>query len=249
MLPSLSDAAATRIGVRPLKCGKQLVERELVVSQFGQIGIDLILLDGAAHRHDVRHTLYLAHLLFDHPILIGAQFLRRVVVTAQPEPENFADGRGQRREVGLDAGRQVDPAQPFDHLRTDQLVARLVVEREDDERETELRVRKTAHHIRDGGQRRFDRNRNLALHFFCGMPRIQGNHIDLGVGHVGKRLDRQIDERNKAGDDKHESAQQHKQRLPQRIFDQTAHAYFLTSGAPASAASARIPAAASICWR
>jgi len=234
LLPALRHRAAAGIGVGPLQRAIELADGDLVVAQLGQVGIHFVLADRAAERDHVGNPWHLLELAQYRPILDGAQLAGLHARCVEPVAEDLASRRGRRRQFGFDARRQVEAAQAFlDQLpRHEQ--AGFLVEGDDDEGESELRVREHADRVRHAGQGDFERNGDLLLHFFRGAPGEEGDDRDLGVGDIREGLDRQAAEGGDAGADEKQQAEDDVQRLMQReVADALDHLAACFSAAPA----------------
>ena len=119
----------------------------------------------------------------------------------------------QRRELRLHARRKVDALQPFEHLLTGEVIIHLIIERQDDVRETELGVREHPHRVRQTAEAYLQRNRHLLLDLLRRVPWHQRDDRHLHIGDVRKRLDRQRPERLEAGADEQHREQEQEKRL------------------------------------
>ncbi len=231
LLAPVGHGAAAGVGVGALQGGKELRERDLGVAHLRQVGVDLVLLDGAANGDKVGHARDLAQVLLHHPVLQRAQFLRAVALAGQAKAEDLADGGGQRRQLRLHAVGQVHPAQALDHLLAGHHVGGLVIEGDHQEGQAELGVREHPHGVRRAGQRGLDRDRDLALDFLGSAARVQRNDVDLDVGDIREGFDRQVLEGRKATPDEDGKAEPDEQLLVQGKMDDARNhvAVFLTA--------------------
>ena len=148
LLRALFDLAAAHVGVATAKRGVERLQVQAVVTQAGEVGIDLVRLDRATHAHDVRHARHHAQVAFDHPIFERAQVARVLAIAFEPVTVNLANGRGERRDLRLHSLRQIGGGQSLHYLLPHKIVGHLVVEGNHDERQAELRVRKQPHRMR-----------------------------------------------------------------------------------------------------
>ncbi len=211
-----SDVAPAGVRVAAAERVGDLEQRHVVVAKLFQIGHDLVLLDQAAHRHDVGDAGRQLEIPRDGPVLYGAKIGRAHPVAPQAIAIDLADRRGERRELRRDPVRQVGGLQALEHLLAREVVVHLVVEREHDIRQAELRVREHPHVVRQAGETQLDRDCDLFLDLLGGAPCVQRDDVDLDVGDVGERFDRQRFERENAAGDEEQRHQQHEQRLMQR---------------------------------
>ena len=84
-------------------------------------------------------------------------------------------------------------------------------------------MREESHRIRQARQRHLDRQGDLALDLLGGPPWLEGDHRDLGVGHVGEGLDRQGPEGDDAAADENQQGEDDQERLVLREVDQATH--------------------------
>ena len=182
LLRALLDIIAAGVGVAPTERGEDLLHRQVVVLHFRQIGVDLVLLDQAAHADDVRHPWRHAQIAFDRPILDRAQITGRMTLsTLHTEAVNLANGRGKRRQLRLHSRRKVCALQPLDHLLPGKIVGHPVIERHHDKGKAELGMGKQADRMRHAAQRDFDRDRHLFLDFFGRVTGEKRDHLHLDV--------------------------------------------------------------------
>ena len=154
------------------------------------------------------------------PVLDRPQVPRRIAVPAQTVAKNLTDGGGKRRKLRLDSGRQIGLLQSFRHLLPREIVGHLVVEGDDDVRQSELGVRKYPHRMRQSAQHDFERNGHLLFHLFRRPARIERDDGRLHIRDVRKRLDGQLLEGNDAAADKEHCHQRDEHRLVQREMDE-----------------------------
>src|ERR1051325_268361 len=207
------------VGVAALDRLRKLSQGHLVVAQLREVRPHLVLLDQAAEADDVRDAGHEPQLARHHPVLVGAQLARRVLVALDAVAVDLADRGRERRQLCLHAVWQVDLAQPLDDLLPGEIAVRPVVEGEDEKRKAELRVRKHAHRAGQPRQRDLQRHRDLLLHLLGGAPGVKRDHRDLRVGDVWEGLDREVDERPDSGADEERHPEDDEERLVQRERD------------------------------
>ena len=83
-------------------------------------------------------------------------------------------------------------------------------------------------HVRDAGHLDFNGNGDLLLHLFGGASRPLRNHVDVVVGYVGIRLDRQIMEGDGAPDKQQNGNRQHHEPVVKCKINQTTNHYWST---------------------
>ena len=231
LLAALFDIATAGIGAATLQCGEYLLQADFVVLQLRQIRIHLVLLDRAAEAHDIGHAGQQAQLAADGPILNGAQFLRGVTRALDAVSVDLADGGGQRRQLRLCVLGQIGFAQALQHLLAREVRVRLVVKRQNNERQPELCMREHADHVRHAGKRHFDREGHLLFDFLGGATGEECDHLHLCVGDIRQRFDRQLFKRQYAAANEQNHSQQDEQRLVQGERDEALHGwriYFCT---------------------
>ena len=116
LLRALCDVAATRVGVAMSNRVGQVLQGEFELAQLVQVGLHLVLLDEATHRHHIGHAGHLTQRAFNAPVLQGAQLRGGLAIATQSVAHDFADGCGVWRNLCLYAFGQVDAAQAFIHL-------------------------------------------------------------------------------------------------------------------------------------
>ena len=169
---------------------------------------------------DVGHARHLLQLTLDSPVLDRAQIHRTQVVATQTVAINLTDCRRQRGKLRRDAIRQIGIAQPLSHLLACEIGGRLVVERENEERQAKLRVREHAHRAGQPREGHFEWNRDLLFDFLGCASREQCDDGDLRIGYVGKGLDGQLQKSRDAAGDEQNRAEQHEHRLTQTEPDE-----------------------------
>jgi len=241
LLRALVDLAAADVGVAAAERQEQLLQRDAAVLHAREVGAHLPGLDRAAHADDVRHARRHLQLPLDGPLLDRAQFAGGVAVAAHAVAHDLADRGRQRRQLRRHARRQVGRQQPFADLLPREVVADLVVERQHQERQPELRVREQPDLVRQTVERHLERDRDLLFDLLRRAPRVQRDDVDLGVGDVGERLDRQRPERDDAAADEQRCHQQEGQRLVQGERDDALDHRAISPwpGTPARAAGSR----------
>ena len=185
--------------------------------------MNFVLFDKSAHGHHVGHARYLANRAFDHPVLQGAKFRSGLAITSQTVSHHLTHWGGVRSDVGLNAWRQVNAAQPLVDLLSDQIDVGLVVISDHCERQTKLRVREHADGIGDARQGDLNRQGHLFFDFFSSTPRVERNDGDLCVCNVWEGFNRQSFEGKQARHGEQHGAQHNEERLVQCVMDQFSH--------------------------
>ena len=223
LLRSLRHVAAARVRIAPPQRVQQRLKTQLVGPQLVPVGLYVVLFNEAAHRYHVGHTGHLAQSAFDHPVFQGAQFGGGFAIALQAVAHDFTHGRGVGRDIRFHASGQVHAAQTFVDLLAHQIDFGFVVIGDDGERQTKLGVREQANRIGQSRQGHLDRQGDLLFHLFGGAAGVQGNHSDLGVGHIGEGFNGQVLERKDTGHGEQHRAQHDKQGLVQRVMNQLLH--------------------------
>ena len=206
----LLDVAADGVGARdpthglqlrpddPVLYGAQIDETRQVVGEAlplgGQVGaVRLPARDAGAHVRARRR-------IFDGP------------------PIDLAEARRDRAHFRLDARRQLilDVGQTLGHLLTGKVNVGPVGEHGGDLGKTVARERPRSLKARCAGQRHFDWKRDLLLDFERRQGRCEGIDLDLYVGDVRYRVDRQHRHRPAARDCRSDREQQYEPAPPNR---------------------------------
>ena len=116
---------------------------------------------------------------------IGAVALERVAI-------DLADRRRERAEVGLDAVGRFASGDALDDLLARDERIDAVLERQRDERQAEQRDRAQAVQAGHAVERALERDRDPALDLLGRLAGVDRDDLDLGVGRIGERLDRQV---------------------------------------------------------
>ena len=134
--------------------------------------------------------------------------------------EDFADGRGQRVEVGLGAGREAHRREALAHALAGEVVLDAVGEDEGDEREAEGTAR--AHHGEPGRavELALDGHGDLLLDLLRGVARVLGDDLRRRVGDVGVRLDGELLPGEVAEDAHQQEDREHQPTARERARDQ-----------------------------
>ena len=163
---------------------------ELIGLELVQIGLHLVLFDEAAHGDHIGHPGHLAQGPLDHPVLQAAQFGGGQAIATQAIAHDFTHRCGVGCNIGLNTRGQVHPAQPLVDLLACQMDRDAFVIGDDSEGQAKLGVREQADGTGQARQGDFQGQGDLLFNLFSGAARVQRDHGDLGIGDVGKRLDR-----------------------------------------------------------
>ncbi len=193
-----------------------MLQRKVLILHPAKIRIDLVLLDHAAEADDVSHSRNHFELSLHDPVLDRAQLLGVELVAFQPIAKDFADGRGERRQCGLDSCGKIGTLKPLQHLLTGEVVVHLIVESKHQEREAKLSMGKHPDRMWQTAQGNLQGNSDLLLDFLGSVARKEGNDGDLYIRNVREGLDRKGLKGGYSARHKEKQHQQQKQRLVQR---------------------------------
>lgn len=198
---------------------EQLIEGNAVIPHLGQVRPYLVLLDRPPQGGHIGNPRHLPQLAGNHPVLQGTQFGGAEIGGFQAVTENFASGSGRGGHIRFHPGGQIHAAQALGHQLPGHEQGGLFVKGNDDEGEAELGVGEHPDGIWDAGQGDLQGDRHLLLHLLGGLPRVEGDHRHLGIGHIGKGLDGQIFEGGNPHPDEEQQAQDDEQGLAQGKAD------------------------------
>ncbi len=202
LLGKMRQHAAARVGVVGGQRLEHLLHRHVVVAQ--PLGIDqhLVLLLVAALRVDLRHARNGAQQRPHHPVLgdaaagqlVGRQFPAAVVRTIERVLVDLAQPRGHRPQHRRHAHRHArlhfDDA--LHHQLAREVHVGLVAEHQRDQRQAGLVQRAHLCQRRQAGHRHLHRYGDEALDLLGRAPGRLGGDLHLHVGHVRKRIQRQL---------------------------------------------------------
>ena len=156
----------------------------------------------------------------NRPVLDRPHFRGRKVAF-DPVSVDFADRRRQRSQFRSYTLGQIDVAQSLEHLLPGKIRVNRIVERDGNERQSKLCVRKETNRMRNSAQTDLDWNRDLLFDFFSGAARKQSDDLNLGIGDIRKRLDRQRSEGRHSTCNEERHQQNQEERLVQRESNET----------------------------
>src|SRR6185369_8668658 len=110
---------------------------------------------------------------------------------------------------------EFDGLQPLEDLLPGEIAVHLIVERNINEGQSELRMRKHPDRMRQAGKFDFERYRDLLFDLFRSMAGEQCDHWSLDIGDVRKRFNRERLKGVNAGADEERQNQEQEQRLMQ----------------------------------
>ena len=129
LLRTALGVTAAGVGVAAAYRGEKLLQCDVVFLEPREVGFDFVLLHQPTHGHHVRDAGHGADLSFHDPVFERTQLARVMAGAGKAIPENFPDGRTQRRKTRLHAWRQVRARESFHHLLPRNDVVGFVVER------------------------------------------------------------------------------------------------------------------------
>ena len=127
--------------------------------------------------------------LFFHHIVCGIGTLQRV-------PVDLADRTPVGAHLRHQSRRQRDLAEAFEYVLAVDVARGVVIEDEHQAGKPRQRGRAQMSQVRNPGHLYLYRDRDLALDFFGAAAGPLGDDLDVVIGHIGIRFDRQIAERN-----------------------------------------------------
>ena len=185
------DVFAARIRVAGRNRVLDLLQRDAVALHAGRVGVDLIALDRSAEAAHVGHARQAAERPLQRQILQRLQIVQVVDVVAgrvlgvrQHVAEDLARGRLRRDRRG-DAGGQLRHLQTVEDLLPRRRLIDAVFELVADVAQLEHRLRLRVLQARHPRQGHFQRNRDLAFHFFGRRAGIAGHDFHDGRRRVG----------------------------------------------------------------
>ena len=179
----------------------------------------LILHNGAAESGIIGHTAHLFVFALDHPIFKSFQFLRRAVRGFQHVAINKARRTGKGRERRRYPSGVGDFAKPLKNNLPREIIVGVFVEGQNHVRQPVQRDRPLDQHLRHAVHFYFGRKRDQPFHFFRGVPRPLGDHLDHRRRKVRIGIHRHALKRNRATDGDEHHQHQDQEPLLQRELD------------------------------
>ncbi len=242
LLRSLLDEAAAAVGIVGRDLLLDLPNAQAVRDQLLRIELDLVLLGGPAEARHIHHALHALERLFQRPVF--ERLLLHHVVGGIGAFQRVPVDLAHRAPVGAhlrnQIGRQIDLAQPLQHMLTIDVAGRVVVENQRQARQASQRRRAQMCQMRNAGHLNFHRHRHLALDLLGAAPRPLGNDLDVIVGDVRIGLDRQVAEADHAPRSQQHHGAEHHPAIFESEIDKSTHHWF-----PAVSSSSALP---TTCW-
>ena len=205
----LDEPAAEVVVVFPNPL-EHVTERQPVSAQPIGIHLDLVLPRVAAPGVDVGYARHGPQLVFDLPVVERLQLHRAIAFTFERIPIHLAEGRRQRPQRRLEAGR--NPAarfvQPFVDELPREIVVHAVSKNNGDQGKTQFGNRADFFGVGKAHHGRLDREGHQLLDLHRRHARRFGDDRDLVVGQVRKRVDGNPVKSVEAGRNEHHQAEQ-----------------------------------------
>ena len=202
---AVADVAPARVGVVGAHGVEDLLEREVVRPKPRGLDRDLVLFDAAAPGDDVHDPGHAAELPLEHPILKRLQLDQRCLPGMERVAVHLADHAGQRPQLRPGVGRDSGLGDAFQHLLACPVIVGAIGEEDPNVREAEVREGAQKRHVGDTVKLLLELQGDVALDLLGGVARPERDDVDLHIGNVGIRLDRQA----RKGDDPGRRQDQH----------------------------------------
>ena len=230
LLLPLLDKAAAGVDVVIGQLLFNLANTQAIGDQLIGIEAHLVFARHSAKAGDIDNPGNRLELLLQRPVFQRLQL--HVVVggvgTMQRVPEDLANRAPVCADLRLQIRRQRDLPKPLQNLLAIPVVDGVVIEDHLDVRKTGQRERAQMLHVGDAGHLNFDGDGDLLLYFFRRAPRPLCDHLNIVVGNIGIRFDRQVMERDGAPDKQQDGDCQDHEPVVQRKINQTTNHYWST---------------------
>ena len=135
---------------------------------------------------------------------------------------NLAQSGSNRSHLGFRILGQIflHLGQHLAHLRTSPVNIYIIIKDEGDDRESASRDASSLLEFGDVGKRHFYRSSNVLLHLLRSERRRLSDDLNLIVGNIWRRIERKMDERNDAPDDKGYRENSHHQLVADGVSNQ-----------------------------
>src|SRR5271166_4642775 len=218
--PVLNEAPS---GVHIVVCQRLLHLRnaQAVLHQAVRIELHLVLARDTPKAADIDHVRNRLELFFDQPVLDRFQLHRVVerIRTRQREKINLADGTVIGTELRAQVRRQAYLREFLQRLLAAQQIVGLFIEDQCDRGESEFRNRAQMRQMGDAVHLRLDRNRDLLLYFFGGSSGPLGDDVDVSIGNIRVRFNRERVKRVSAPEKESDTHRQNQEPVPQGEID------------------------------
>src|SRR6185437_4915745 len=139
---------------------------------------------------------------------------------------DLADRAVVRSNLWLQSTRQIHLGEALENLLAIPVIRRFVIEDEHEARKPEQRGGAQMIEMRNAIHRNFEWDRDLLLHFFGGPARPLRDHLDIVIGDIGIRFDRQIMEGNRTPHEQQQRDEHNQESIVQREIDQRVNHVF-----------------------
>ena len=200
-LPLVHEVAAADVGVVHPQRVEDVGHRQVVGPELVGVELDLVGLQLAAVRVDLGHAGHAPQLVGDEPVEDRPQLHRRDARLAgrlDLELEDLAQrrrDRPERRGAVAPRDRRGGAGEPLADELPGAIEVGPLLEDDRHDRDAELRDRADLRDVGQAAHRPLDRERDQRLDLQRAERGGLGDHLDLDVGQVRDRVDRQVDGR------------------------------------------------------
>ena len=225
LLAAVLDVATARVRVILRERLQHLLKRDAIAGELIGAHEHLILLDQASEAVDVRNPGNTAQDRTHDPVLQRAQVHRVPSGALERVLIDLTQSGRDRSQFDVHAGRQLLARllKPLEYQLPREVDVDVVLEHDRDDRKPKLRERADLRQARQAPHAHFDGIGHQLLDLDGCHPRRLGQDLDLNVGYVGERIDRQIVNRPHAESDEAQADEDDQQALAQCKDDEAVH--------------------------